>query len=149
MIPLSFTWRLWWSTARDLRDLSGATFAQDVERLQRIKPRTQALAVGPFAFTLVLPFIVLFRAAGYVRCAQEAVRLERPVSRHLAWLAFLWPVQCILLQRELNRLWQSDVVSRLHDPATVPDIRRYQGDGVGNAYQQRIPGPTRVLRDGT
>jgi len=32
----------------------------------------------------------------------------RPVSRRIAWLVLLWPVLCVVLQRELNRLWQAE-----------------------------------------
>jgi hypothetical protein len=100
VLPVSFPlvgWP-WRSTARDLRDL-GRTL--DVKRLRRIHPWIQGLLVLSPAF-----LITLFRAPGLVRDAQQAVGLRRPVTRKIAWLAPIWPLQCILLQRELNRLWQ-------------------------------------------
>jgi hypothetical protein len=104
--PYAFviTWWLWLSTSRDLRELGRA---YDVTHLRKIHPQAQAFAAGPGAFLCLLSaLIVLFRAPRYVRDAQVAVGVDRPVTRHIAWLAPLWPVLCVLLQRELNRLWQ-------------------------------------------
>ncbi len=97
-------WWLWWSTSRDLRALGRA---YDVKHLRGMHPAAQALAAGPGAVLYGLPaLIVLSRAPRYVREAQAATGLERLVLRHIAWLAPIWPVLCVLLQRELNRLWQ-------------------------------------------
>lgn len=97
-------WWLWWSTARDLRDLGRA---YDVKHLRSMHPMAQALAAGPGVLLLGVPtLIVLARAPRYVREAQVAAGLERPVPRHVAWLVLIWPVLCLRLQRELNRLWQ-------------------------------------------
>jgi hypothetical protein len=101
MIP--FVWGIWWSTARDLRDLGRA---YHVDRLSRMHPAASAFAVGPGSWLILPPLIPLFRAPRQVREAQIAARLDRPVSRHVAWLAPLWPLVCVLLQHELNRLWE-------------------------------------------
>jgi hypothetical protein len=96
---------LWRSTSRDLRDLGRA---YNVEHLRGMHPAAQALAAGPGIFLLGVPaLVVLFRAPRYISEAQAAIGLERPVTRHIAWLAPIWPVLCVLLQRELNRLWQA------------------------------------------
>ena len=111
MVPLLYViaWWPWWSTAHDLRELGRA---YDVKHLRDMHPVAQALAVSPAALLLGgLPaLIVLLRAPRYVREAQAATGLGRQVNRHLAWLAPLWPVLCVLLQRELNRLWQAQRV---------------------------------------
>lgn len=97
-------WWLWRSTSRDLREL-GREY--DVKHLHDMRPAAQALAAGPGLILGGLPTsIVLCRAPRYVREAQVAIGLERPVSRNIAWLIPIWPVLCVRLQRELNRLWQ-------------------------------------------
>ena len=96
---------LWRSTSRDLRDLGRA---YNVEHLRGMHPAAQALAAGPGIVLLGVPaLVVLFRTPRYISEAQAAIGLERPVIRHIAWLAPIWPVLCVLLQRELNRLWQA------------------------------------------
>jgi hypothetical protein len=96
---------LWRSTSRDLRDLGRA---YNVKHLRRMHPAAQALAAGPGIVLYGVPaLVVLFRAPRYISEAQAAIGLERPVTRHIAWLAPVWPVLCVLLQRELNRLWQA------------------------------------------
>jgi hypothetical protein len=108
MYPFTYVlaWLPWWSTARDLRDLGRA---HGVKPLQDIRPAAQAFAVGPGVFCYgILPLIMLLRAPRYIREAQMAIGLEQPVSRQIAWLAPIWPVLCLLLQRELNRLWQAE-----------------------------------------
>jgi hypothetical protein len=96
---------LWRSTSRDLRDLGRA---YNVKHLRGMHPAAQALAAGPGIVLLGVPaLVVLFRAPRYISEAQAAIGLERPVTRHIAWLAPVWPVLCVLLQRELNRLWQA------------------------------------------
>jgi hypothetical protein len=113
-------WWLWWSTARDLRDLGRA---YDVKHLRSMHPMAQALAAGPGVLLLGVPtLIVLVRAARYVREAQVAAGLERPVPRNIAWLVVLWPVLCLRLQRELNRLWQ--------DYGTIEHTSTIQPSGV-------------------
>jgi hypothetical protein len=106
--PYAFViiWWLWRSTSRDLRELGRA---YDVTRLRRMHPQAQAIAAGPGGFLSagLSALIVLFRAPRYVRDAQAAAGLDRPVTRHIAWLTPLWPLLCVLLQRELNRLWQA------------------------------------------
>lgn len=80
----------------------------DVKRLRGMHPAAQALAAGLGMFLEGVPaLIVLLRAPRYVREAQVAIGLDRPVTRHVAWLVPIWPVLCVLLQRELNRLWQA------------------------------------------
>jgi len=98
-------WWLWRSTSRDLRELGRA---YDVTHLRDMHPAAQAFAAGPGALLSegLSALIVLFRAPRYVQDAQAAVGLDRPVTRHIAWLTPVWPVLCVLLQRELNRLWQ-------------------------------------------
>jgi hypothetical protein len=98
-------WWLWRLTSRDLRELGRA---YDIPHLRKIHPQAQAFAAGPGAFLSegLSALIVLFRAPRFVQDAQAAVGVDRPVTRHIAWLAPLWPVLCVLLQRELNRLWQ-------------------------------------------
>jgi len=106
MLPYTclIIWWLWWSTTRDLRELGRA---YDVNHLRGMHPAAQALAAGPGVVLYGLPaLIVLSRAPRYVREAQAATGLERPVPRHIAWLVLIWPVLCVRLQRELNRLWQ-------------------------------------------
>ena len=96
---------LWRSTSRDLRDLGRA---YNVKHLRGMHPAAQALAAGPGIVLLGVPaLVVLFRAPRYISEAQASIGLERPVTRHIAWLAPIWPVLCVLLQRELNRLWQA------------------------------------------
>ena len=96
---------LWRSTSRDLRDLGRA---YNVKHLRGMHPAVQALAAGPGIVLFGVPaLVVLFRAPRYISEAQAAIGLERPVTRHIAWLAPVWPVLCVLLQRELNRLWQA------------------------------------------
>jgi hypothetical protein len=108
---------MWWSTAHDLRGL-GEKYED--KKLRRIHPKAQALAIGLGALLLRLPvLIVLLRAPGAVRRAQQAADLDRPASRHLAWLVLLWPLECFLLQRQLNRLWRSEA-ARAADVAAVP-----------------------------
>ena len=98
-------WWLWWSTSRDLRDLGRA---YNVKHLRRMHPAAQALAAGPGIVLCGVPaLVVLIRAPRYVGEAQQAIGLDRPVSRSIAWLAPVWPMLCVLLQRELNRLWQA------------------------------------------
>jgi hypothetical protein len=98
-------WCLWRSTSRDLRDLGRA---YNVEHLRGMHPAAQALAAGPGIGLLGVPaLVVLFRAPRYISVAQAAIGLERPVTRRIAWLAPIWPVLCVLLQHELNRLWQA------------------------------------------
>ncbi len=98
-------WWLWRSTSRDLRDLGRA---YNVKHLLGMHPSAQALAAGPGIFLYGVPaLVVLFRAPRYIFEAQVAIGLDRPVTRHIAWLAPIWPVLCVLLQRELNRLWQA------------------------------------------
>jgi hypothetical protein len=116
-------WWLWWATARDLRDLGRA---YDVRRLRRIRPWAQGLAVGGGSYLLtfvivgpLLALVVLFRAPRLVREAQLAAGLDRPVARRVAWLAFIWPVQCALLQRELNRLWHSEAARAALEPGVA------------------------------
>lgn len=96
---------LWRSTSRDLRDLGRA---YNAKHLVGTHPAAQALAAGPGIVLLGIPaLVVLFRAPRYISIAQAAIGLERPVTRHIAWLTPMWPVLCVLLQRELNRLWQA------------------------------------------
>jgi hypothetical protein len=108
IVPLLYViaWWPWWSTAHDLRELGRA---YDVKYLRDMHPVAQALALSPAALLLGgLPaLIVLLRAPRYIREAQAATGLGRQANRHLAWLAPLWPILCVLLQRELNRLWQA------------------------------------------
>jgi hypothetical protein len=124
MVPLLYViaWWPWWSTAHDLREMGRA---YDVKHLRDMHPVAQALAVSPAALLLGgLPaLIVLLRAPRYVREAQAATGLGRQVNRHLAWLAPLWPVLCVLLQRELNRLWQAQHV-RIGPHAPGTDLPR-------------------------
>ncbi|MGA2927645.1 MAG: hypothetical protein ABSG43_16945 [Solirubrobacteraceae bacterium] len=101
---LPIVWWLWWSTSRGLRDL-GRAF--NVKRLRHMHPAAQALAAGPGAIVVLPALIPLFRAPRQIREAQVAIGIERPVSRHVAWLALIWPLLCVVLQRELNRLWQA------------------------------------------
>jgi len=106
MLPYTclIIWWLWWSTTRHLRELGRA---YDVKHLRGMHPAAQALAAGPGVVLYGLPtLIVLSRAPRFVREAQAATGLERPVPRHIAWLVLIWPVLCVRLQRELNRLWQ-------------------------------------------
>jgi hypothetical protein len=103
---------LWWSAARDLRDLGRA---HDTKRVGRIHPLVQV-----FFLAWLIP---LFRAPRLIREAQIAVGIRRPVSRHLAWLTPLWPVLCVLLQRELNRLWRAEGhLAAVGRPDTAPDL---------------------------
>jgi hypothetical protein len=124
MVPLLYViaWWPWWSTSHDLREMGRA---YDVKHLRDMHPVAQALAVSPAALLLGgLPtLIVLLRAPRYVREAQAATGLGRQVNRHLAWLAPLWPVLCVLLQRELNRLWQAQRV-RIGPHAPGTDLPR-------------------------
>jgi len=124
MVPLLYViaWWPWWSTAHDLRELGRA---YDVKHLRDMHPVAQALALSPAALLLGgLPaLIVLVRAPRYVREAQAATGPGRQANRHLAWLAPLWPVLCVLLQRELNRLWQAQRV-RIGPHAPGTDLPR-------------------------
>jgi hypothetical protein len=91
----------------------------NVKHLRGMYPAAQALAAGPGSVLYGVPaLVVLFRAPRYISEAQAAIGLERPVTRHIAWLAPIWPVLCVLLQRELNRLWQAQGVQV--DERTVP-----------------------------
>jgi hypothetical protein len=107
---------LWWSTARDLRDLGRAHSAK---RVSRIHPVAQTLLMSA-GWLFLIP---LARAPRLIRDAQIAVGMRRPVSRHLAWLAPLWPVLCVLLQRELNRLWRAEgSLTAVGRPETSGDL---------------------------
>ena len=108
---------LWWSTARDLRELGRA---YGVKHLRDMHPVAQGLAAGPGALLYGLPaLIVLSRAPRYVSEAQVAAGLQRPVTQSSAWLILIWPVLCARLQRELNRLWQGEGMRAVqHDHAT-------------------------------
>jgi hypothetical protein len=113
---------LWRSTSRDLRDLG---CAYNVRHLRGMHPAAQALAVGPGIVLLGIPaLVVLFRAPRYISIAQAAIGLERPVTRHIAWLAPMWPVLCVLLQRELNRLWQAQSMQDGERTQPMPIWRR-------------------------
>jgi hypothetical protein len=68
--------------------------------------------------------VVLFRAPRYISEAQAAIGLEHPVTRHIAWLAPIWPVLCVLLQRELNRLWQAQGMQVDERTEPIPIWRR-------------------------
>jgi hypothetical protein len=120
MIPYTcmIIWWPWWSTGRDLRQLGRA---YDIGHLRRMHPMAQALAVGAGALLFGLPaLIVLSRAPRYVREAQVAAGLQQPVPRSTAWLVLIWPVLCIRLQRQLNRLWQAESTQTgQHDQAMV------------------------------
>jgi hypothetical protein len=103
VIVMVIVWRLWRSTASDLREL-GDTY--NVKHLRDVRPTAEAFAASP-GFICALPALtVLFRASRYVREAQEAVKLPL-FNRRIAWLALVWPVLCVRLQRELNRAWQA------------------------------------------
>ena len=117
LITWLIIWWLWWSTSRDLRELGRA---YDVKHLRGMHPAAQALAAGPGVVLFGLSaLIALSRAPRYVREAQESTGLERPVPRHIAWLVLIWPVLCVQLQRELNRLWQGPAIRiDQHDKAT-------------------------------
>ncbi len=95
--------------------------AYDVEHLRGMHPAAQALAAGPGVLFGLPALIVLARAPRYVREAQAATGLERLVLRHIAWLAPIWPVLCVLLQRELNRLWQG-TCPRIDQPDEAIDL---------------------------
>ena len=124
-------WWVWRSTSRDLRDLG---LAYDNKRLRGMHPGAQALAAGPGMFLDGVPtLIVLFRAPCYVREAQVAVGLERPVTRHIAWLIPVWPVLCVLLQRELNRLWQA-VGTRIDQRDGAIDLAPTAAARVGDGW---------------
>jgi hypothetical protein len=103
---------LWWTNARDLRDLGKA---HDAKRVSRIHTLAQLFFLASL--------ISVFRAPRLIREAQIAVGMRRPVSRHLAWLAPLWPVLCVLLQRELNRLWRAEGhLAAIGRPETATDL---------------------------
>lgn len=91
---------LWWSTATDLLELG---LARDVPLLKRIKPRREGLVVSEWFF--VLPVLWLCIALSRVRAAQVAVG-RRPLSPLAGLLVFVWPALCLLLQRELNDVWE-------------------------------------------
>ena len=93
---------LWFTTARDLRALGRA---YEVKHLRDMRPAVQGLAASLGLAYGLPPMIVFFRAPRYVREAQAAVGLKRLTNRHVVWLAPLWPVLWIVLQRGLNRLW--------------------------------------------
>ena len=113
---------LWRSTSRDLRDLGRA---YNAKHLVGTHPAAQALAAGPGIVLLGIPaLVVLFRAPRYISIAQAAIGLERPVTRHIAWLAPIWPVLCVLLQRELNRLWQAQSMQDGERTQPIPVWRR-------------------------
>jgi hypothetical protein len=113
---------LWWSSSRDLRDLGRA---YNVKHLRGMHPAAQALAAGPGIVLLGVPaLVVLFRAPRYISVAQAAIGLKRPVTRHIAWLAPIWPVLCVLLQRELNRLWQAQGMQVDERTQPIPIGRR-------------------------
>jgi hypothetical protein len=104
--------RLWWSTARDLRGL-GRKYGLD--RLHRRNPLWRLPAgaqVLVLASLCLLPSpVMLFFAARQVREAQLAVGIGTPIARSVAWLGFILPVlpvQCALLQRQLNRIWLAE-----------------------------------------
>jgi hypothetical protein len=105
MFTYPVLWWPWWSTARDLRDLGRA---YDVRHLRDISPVAQALGVFLCLFYGVPGLIVLLRAPRLVREAQQAAGLDRPVKTSVAWWVLAWPVLCVKLQFELNRLWQSE-----------------------------------------
>jgi hypothetical protein len=110
------------STSRDLRDLGRA---YNVRHLCGTHPAAQALAAGPGIVLLGIPaLVVLFRAPRYISIAQAAIGLERPVTRHIAWLVPIWPVLCVLLQRELNRLWQAQSMQDGERTQPIPIWRR-------------------------
>ncbi len=96
---------LWYSAARDLRDLG---HARGANRVGRIHPIAQAFLICPFPVGWLVFLVPLARAPRLIHEAQLAVGIQTPVSRRLAWLAPLWPVLCVLLQRELNRLWRAE-----------------------------------------
>jgi hypothetical protein len=106
---------LWWSTARDLRGL-GREYGLD--RLHHRNPLWQLPLWGQvLELVLVLVFfylplypVILFFAARQVRQAQLAAGVDPPITRNVAWLGFVLPlpVQCVLLQRQLNRLWLAE-----------------------------------------
>ena len=103
---------MWVGTARDLRSLGEA---RGVKRLRHLHPIGSAIC-------LWLYLIPLFRAPRRIRDAQLVLEVPNPVSQHLAWLTPLWPVQCALLQRELNRLWLAAEGSTAPDePAAAPE----------------------------
>jgi hypothetical protein len=80
----------------------------NIKHLPGMHPAAQALAAGPGIGLFGVPaLVVLFRAQRYISVAQAAIGLERPVTRHIAGLAPIWPVLYVLLQRDLNRLWQA------------------------------------------
>jgi hypothetical protein len=119
-------WWLWRSTSRDLREL-GREY--DVKHLHDMRPAAQALAAGPGLILGGLPTsIVLCRAPRYVREAQVAIGLERPVSRNIAWLIPIWPVLCVRLQRELNRLWQGAGMRTGRPDVAIDHAARRPGD---------------------
>lgn len=117
-------WWPWWSTARDLRDLGRA---YDVRRLRDARPMAQAL--GIFLCVYGVPsLVVLLRAPRLVREAQQAAGLDRPVEVSVSWWVLAWPVLCVKLQCELNRLWRAEG-SRTEDllldvTAGLPDGER-------------------------
>jgi hypothetical protein len=133
--PLLFwaIWWLWWSTSRDLRDLGRA---YNVDQLRRMHPAAQALAAGPGIVLCGVPaLVVLIRAPRYVGEAQQAIGVDRPVSRSLAWLAPVWPVLCVLLQRELNRLWQAHGIQADQRGEPIPIGRGQSAAGPGAVWQ--------------
>jgi hypothetical protein len=111
---------LWWAAARDLRDLGRRHGAK---RVSRIHPVIQAFLICPVPVGWLLWFIPLARAPHLIRDAQIAVGMQKPVSRHLAWLTPLYPVLCVLLQRQLNRLWRAEGhLAAVGRPETYGDL---------------------------
>lgn len=118
MFPFTWMviWWLWWSTARNLREL-GRVYG--VKRLRDMHPLAQGLAAGLGAGYGLPALIVLARAPRYVREAEVAAGLQRPVPRSSVWWILIWPVLCARLQRELNRLWQREGMrAGQHDQTT-------------------------------
>lgn len=95
---------IWYWCARDLRDFG---HARGVGSLAGMQPGGQAAAIGG-VFWVVPAFVPLALAPGRIRVAQIAAGIERPLNSRVLLLLPLWPVLCFVLQRELNRLWESE-----------------------------------------
>ena len=95
----------WWCAMRELRDFGRA---HDVRELAGLNPAVEA-ALMAGAWFLVPPFITLLQAPRRVRAAQVAAGLERPLDTRIVWLSPIVPLFCMLLQRELNRIWDAQV----------------------------------------